>query len=167
MENKSMGEKIALYPGSFDPPTNGHLDIIERGIKLFDKVIVAVMKNPLKKGLFSVDERVEILNEILKDYPNAEADSFDGLTVNFAAEKGAFAMLRGLRAISDFDSEFQLALINRRLNRDIQTVFLMTGMRWIYISSSIVKEAAQFGGDVEGMVPEIVRQKLNEKYNKV
>ena len=161
-----MSKKIALYPGSFDPPTNGHLDIIERGSKLFDKVIVAVMKNPSKKGLFTVDERVEMLNEILKDYPNAEADAFDGLTVNFAAAKKACVMLRGLRALSDFDSEFQLALMNRRLNREIQTVFLMTGMRWIYISSSIVKEAAQFGGEVEGMVPDIVRGRLKEKFNK-
>ena len=159
-----MKEKIALYPGSFDPPTNGHLDIIERGSKLFDKIIVAVMVNPAKKGLFTEKERVEILNEIFKDNPNVEAESCDGLTVNFADSKNACVMLRGLRAVSDFDSEFQLALINRRLNREIQTVFLMTGMRWIYISSSIVKRAAQFGGNVEGMVPEIVCQKLKEKY---
>ena len=160
-----MSKKIAVYPGSFDPPTNGHLDIIERGSKLFDKIIVAVMRNPGKKGLFSDEERVEMLNEILVDYPNVEAEACDdGLTVDFAASKNACVMIRGLRAVSDFDSEFQLALINRRLNREIQTVFLMTGMRWIYISSSIIKQAAQFGGDVKGMVPEMVRKRLNEKF---
>jgi pantetheine-phosphate adenylyltransferase len=161
-----MTKKIALYPGSFDPPTNGHLDIIEKGSKLFDKVIVAVMINPDKKGLFSVEERMEMLNEILKDFPNVEADSFNGLTVDFAAERKACVMLRGLRALSDFDSEFQLSLMNRRLNKDIQTVFLMTGMRWIYISSSIIKQAAQFGGEVKGMVPDFVRKKLKQKYKK-
>ena len=161
-----MTKKIALYPGSFDPPTNGHLDIIEKGSKLFDKVIVAVMINPDKKGLFSVEERMEMLNEILKDFPNVEADSFNGLTVDFAAERKACVMLRGLRALSDFDSEFQLSLMNRRLNKDIQTVFLMTGMRWIYISSSIIKQAAQFGGEVKGMVPDFVPKKLKQKYKK-
>lgn len=161
-----MTKKIALYPGSFDPPTNGHLDIIEKGSQLFDKVIVAVMINPDKKGLFSIKERLEMLNEMLKDFPNVEADSFNGLTVDFAAERKACVMLRGLRALSDFDSEFQLSLMNRRLNKDIQTVFLMTGMRWIYISSSIIKQAAQFGGEVRGMVPDFVRKKLKAKFKK-
>ena len=157
-------ERIAIYPGSFDPVTNGHLDIVERGLKLFDKVIVAILQNPKKQFLFPPEDRLEMLKISLKDFRNVEADAFDGLLVDYAERRGAAAVLRGLRALSDFEFEFQMALMNRRLNREIQTVFLMTGMRWIYTSSSIIKEAAQFGGDIEGMVPPVVLARLKEKF---
>ena len=157
-------ERVAIYPGSFDPVTNGHLDILERGLKLFDKIILAILTNPKKIFLFSLAERIEMLEESLKEFPNVEIDTFDGLTVDFAAKRGAQGILRGLRAMSDFEYEFQMALMNRRLNREIQTVFLMTGLRWIYTSSSIIKEAAQFGGNIEGMVPPIVEDKIKQKY---
>jgi len=156
-------QRIAIYPGSFDPVTNGHLDIIKRGLKLFDRIIVAIMHNPAKESLFTVEERREMLEISLKSFSNIEIDTFNGLTVDYAAEKKAHAILRGMRAVSDFEFEFQLALMNRRLNREIQTVFLMTGLRWIYTSSSIIKEAAGFGGNVNGMVPPIVNARLKEK----
>lgn len=157
---------VAIYPGSFDPVTNGHLDIIKRGLRLFDKVIVAILINSAKQSqaLFSVEERIEMLKNSMKDIENTEVDYFNGLLVDYAAKRNANAILRGLRAVSDFEYEFQLALMNRRLNRDIQTVFLMTGFRWIFTSSSIIKEAARFGGDVTSMVPEEVNLKLKEKF---
>ena len=157
-------QRVAIYPGSFDPVTNGHIDIIERGLKLFDHIIVAILHNPAKTGLFRVEERKEMLEISLKNLSNVEVDTFDGLLVDYAAEKNAQAILRGMRAVSDFEYEFQLALMNRRLNRDIQTVFLMTGLRWIFTSSSIIKEAAGFGGNINGMVPQIVSEKLKEKF---
>jgi len=157
-------KKTAIYPGSFDPPTNGHIDIIERGLKLFDTIIVAILINPAKKSLFTVEERVELLKKSLNGQSNIEVDAYSGLLVDYAAQRNAQALLRGMRAVSDFEYEFQLALMNRSLNREIQTVFLMTGLRWIYISSSIVKEAALFGGDVESMVPPIVNQELIKKF---
>lgn len=157
--------KIAIYPGSFDPPTNGHLDIIERGLRLFDKLIVAILHNPAKqKALFTVEERIEMLEELFKDHPNVEVEAHSGLLVDYAEQKNASAILRGLRAVSDFEYEFQMALMNRRLKRKIQTVFLMTGLQWIFTSSSIVKEAATFGGDVESMVPPLVNKRLIERY---
>ena len=156
--------RTAIYPGSFDPVTNGHIDIIERGLKLFDKVIVAVLHNPGKNSLFSVPERAELLRQSLHHFPNIEVDTFDGLLVDYAEQKGADAILRGMRAVSDFEYEFQLALMNRRLNREIQTVFLMTGLRWIFTSSSIIKEAASFGGNIEGMVPQPVLEKLKNRF---
>ena len=159
-------ERVAIYPGSFDPVTNGHLDILERGLKLFDKIILAILTNPKKIFLFSLAERIEMLEESLKEFSNVEIDTFDGLTVDFAAKREAQGILRGLRAMSDFEYEFQLALMNRRLNREVQTVFLMTGLRWIYTSSSIIKEAAQFGGSIKGMVPPIVEKRIKEKYSK-
>jgi pantetheine-phosphate adenylyltransferase len=158
-------ERIAIYPGSFDPVTNGHLDILERGLSLFDKIIVAILTNPKKKFLFSLEERIEMLQDSLKKFSGVAIDTFDGLTVDFAARCKAQGILRGLRALSDFEYEFQMALMNRRLNREIQTVFLMTGLRWIYTSSSIIKEAAQFGGNIEGMVPPLVEKKIKEKYS--
>ena len=157
-------QKIAIYPGSFDPVTNGHIDIAERGLRIFDKIIVAILHNPIKKFLFSVEERAEMLKKSFEAYPDIEVETFDGLLVDYASRKGSIAILRGMRAVSDFEYEFQLALMNRRLNRDVQTVFLMTGLRWIFTSSSIIKEAAQFGGDIQSMVPPIVNRKLKEKF---
>ncbi|MBI5589051.1 MAG: pantetheine-phosphate adenylyltransferase [Deltaproteobacteria bacterium] len=158
--------RTAIYPGSFDPVTNGHLDIIERGFKLFDKIIVAILHNPAKKYLFSVEERMTMLRESLKKFPDIEIEAFDGLLVDYAVQKNAQAILRGMRAVSDFEYEFQMALMNRRLNRNVQTVFLMTGLRWIFTSSSIIKEAACFGGNINGMVPALVNQKLKEKFGR-
>ena len=157
-------ERIAIYPGSFDPVTNGHIDIAERGLKLFDKIIMAILHNPVKDFLFTVEERVEMLEMSFKDYPDITVETFDGLLVDYAARRKSIAILRGMRAVSDFEYEFQLALMNRRLKREIQTVFLMTGLRWIFTSSSIIKEAARFGGDITGMVPPVVNRKLMEKF---
>ena len=157
-------KRIAIYPGSFDPVTNGHLDIVARGLKLFDKIIVAIMHNPGKNAMFTLEERLDMLKASLKRFPNVEIDTFDGLTVEYAKQKKAQGILRGLRALSDFEFEFQMALMNRKLNREVQTIFLMTGMRWIYTSSSIIKEAARFGGNVNGMVPPLVQRKLKKKF---
>lgn len=158
--------KIAIYPGSFDPVTNGHVDIAQRGLRLFDKIIVAILSNPVKDFLFTVEERIEMLVSSFEEYPNIEVGTFDGLLVDYAAKKDSIAILRGMRAVSDFEYEFQLALMNRKLNREVQTVFLMTSLRWIFTSSSIIKEAAQFGGDIKGMVPPIVNEKLKEKFKR-
>jgi len=157
-------KKIAVYPGSFDPITNGHMDIITRGLRMFDELIVLIAYNPNKKTLFSVDERLEMIREVIKEYPIVRVDSYDGLLVDFVKNAGANVILRGLRALSDFEYEFQLALINRRLNREIETVFLMTGYKWFYTSSTIINEAASLGGSVKGLVPDVVNQKLVEKY---
>lgn len=156
--------KVAIYPGSFDPVTNGHIDIVERGLKLFDKLIVSILYNPNKKYLFALEERVEMLKDCLKKFKNVEIDSFDGLLVDYAASRKAHAILRGLRAMSDFEYEFQMALMNRRLNREIQTVFLMPGLRRIFTSSTIIKEIVQFGGNIDGMVPALVKKKLKKKF---
>jgi pantetheine-phosphate adenylyltransferase len=158
-------KKIAVYPGSFDPITNGHVDIIKRGLGVFDELIVLIAHNPNKKTLFSVEERVGMIQEVIRDFKNVRVDSFDGLLVDYAKVAGANVILRGLRALSDFEYEFQLALINRRLNRDVETIFLMTGYKWFYTSSTIINEAASLGGSVKGLVPEIVNQKLQEKYS--
>jgi len=157
--------KIAVYPGSFDPITNGHVDIIKRGLRVFDELIVLIAYNPNKKTLFSVEERVEMIQEVIRDFKNVRVDSFDGLLVEYVKVAGANVILRGLRALSDFEYEFQLALINRRLNRDVETIFLMTGYKWFYTSSTIINEAASLGGSVKGLVPEIVNQKLVQKYS--
>ena len=156
-------QHVAIYPGSFDPVTNGHIDIIERGLKLFDRIIVAILHNPGKKSLFSIPERLEMLHSALSGFDSVEIDAFDGLLVDYANRRGAHAILRGMRAVSDFEYEFQLALMNRKLNRDVQTVFLMTGLRWIFTSSSIIKEAAKFGGDISDMVPPEVNRRIMEK----
>ena len=157
--------KLAIYPGSFDPVTNGHIDIIVRGLKIFDDIVVCILNNPAKKVLFDIEERMDMLNQSLNGIKNIEVTTYDGLLVDFAVQRKANAILRGMRAVSDFEYEFQMALMNRRLNRDIQTVFLMTGLRWIFTSSSIIKEAARFGGNINGMVPKIVQQKLKEKFS--
>lgn len=156
--------RIAIYPGTFDPVTNGHIDIAERGLKLFDKIIVAILNNPVKKCFFTVEERVEMLQESFEKFSDIEVDTFNGLLVDYVAQRKSHAILRGMRAVSDFEYEFQLALMNRSLNREVQTVFLMTGLRWIFTSSSIIKEAASFGGDIKDMVPAVVNQKLKEKF---
>jgi pantetheine-phosphate adenylyltransferase len=159
-------QRVAIYPGSFDPVTNGHIDIVERGLRIFDRIVVAILHNPNKKALFTIEERMEMLQDCLKEFSNVEVDTFDGLLVDYACKRNAQAILRGLRALSDFDYEFQMALMNRRLNREIQTVFLMTGLRWIFTSSSIIREAARFGGNVNGMVPPLVSKKLKERFSR-
>ena len=158
--------KIALYPGTFDPMTNGHLSLIRRGCEVFDQIIVAVAENTPKNPLFSQMERVALAKEALHGEPRAVVEPFTGLTVEYAAKRGACALLRGLRAVSDFEYELQLALMNRRLQRHIQTVFLMTDYQWLFISSTMVKSAASQGADIKGLVPENVRLALEGKYQK-
>jgi len=158
-------KKIAVYPGSFDPITNGHVDIIKRGLRMFDELIVLIAHNRNKRALFSVEERQEMIQEVIRDCKNVRVDNCDGLLVDYVKSSGANVILRGLRALSDFEYEFQLALINRRLNRDIETVFLMTGYKWFYTSSTIINEAASLGGSVKGLVPEIVYLKLQDKFS--
>ena len=159
-----MNGRTAIYPGTFDPMTNGHISIIKRGLQIFDKLIIAILFNPNKKPLFTIDERIAMINEVLADTPNVEVDTFDGLLVDYAILKGSNVILRGLRALSDFEYEFQLALMNRKLNRDVQSIFLMTDYKWFYTSSTIVKEAVSLGGDINGLVPDIVEQRLKEKF---
>jgi pantetheine-phosphate adenylyltransferase len=164
---EKTSEKVAVYPGTFDPITMGHLDIIHRGLNLFDRIIIAIAQNPAKEPLFSLEERIQM---IWQCFPGAadriEVDDVSGLLVDYAYRRGAKAIIRGLRALSDFDYEFQLALMNRRIEREVETVFLMTGFRWIYISSSIIKDAARHGGDVSGLVPDHVCERLREKFLK-
>ena len=162
----SQKNRIAIYPGSFDPLTNGHIDIIERALEIFDKVIVAVLNNPSKNALFTMEERVQMIKQSFNGKNSILVDSFGGLLVDYAKMKDAVAIIRGMRALSDFESEFQMALMNRKLNKDVQSVFLMTGLRWIFTSSSIIKEAAQFGGDISDMVPKPVLVKMLEKFPK-
>lgn len=154
----------AIYPGSFDPATYGHLDIIKRAAELFDEVIVAVLNNSAKSPLFSVAERVNILEYITKDIPNVKVQSFDGLSVNFARSCEAKVIIRGLRAITDFEYELQMAQTNRVLAMDIDTMFLTTSLQYAYLSSTTVKEAASFGADISKFVPEYVVQRVEEKY---
>src|SRR5215212_4698111 len=155
--------KLAVYPGSFDPLTNGHVDIIERGTHLFDKIIVAILVNVDKSPLFSKSERVEIVREVFKGRPNVEVDTFDGLLVDYLARRKADVIVRGLRALSDFEAEFQMALMNRRLAPTIETVFMMPAEQYTYISSRLIKEVFSLGGQVHGLVPELVEQRLREK----
>jgi pantetheine-phosphate adenylyltransferase len=159
-----MCKKTAIYPGFFDPITNGHLSIVSRALKIFDKLIIAILKNPQKNPLFTVDERIYMINQTFKGEANVEVDTFDGLLVDYAVKKESNVVIRGLRALSDFEYEFQMALMNRKLNRNIQSIFLMTDYKWFYTSSTIIKEAASFGGDISGLVPKVVNQKLKEKF---
>jgi pantetheine-phosphate adenylyltransferase len=156
--------KAAVYPGSFDPITNGHLSIIRRGLEVFDQVIVAVAKNPEKKELFPLEERLDLIGRVTKDIPGVQVDTFTGLLVDYVVSRDTNVILRGIRALSDFDYEFQLALMNRKLSRKVQSVFLMTDYKWLYVSSTIIKEAASLGGDVNALVPDIVREALAEKF---
>jgi pantetheine-phosphate adenylyltransferase len=154
-------KKIAVYPGSFDPITNGHVDIITRALRMFDELIIVVAYNPNKSSLFTVHERMDLVREVIKDN-HIRVDCTAGLLVDYVKNIGANVILRGLRAVSDFEYEFQMALINRRLNRDIETVFLMTGYQWFYTSSNLIKEAAGLGGSVKGLVPDIVNERLEQ-----
>jgi len=155
--------RVAVYPGSFDPLTNGHVDIIRRGRRLFDRVIVAVLVNEDKRPLFSVAERVAMAREALADDAGVEVDRFDGLLVDYVARRGAGAVVRGLRAISDFEYEYQMALMNRRLDEHVETVFMMPAEQYVYISSRLVKEVCMLGGTVTGLVPPVVEQRLKDK----
>lgn len=155
---------VAIYPGTFDPITNGHVDIIKRALQLFDRVVVVIAINAQKTPLFTVEERMEMIRQCFNGTDRVEVEATSGLMVDFAVRMGACAIVRGLRAVSDFDYEFQLALMNRKLQRRVETVFLMTGFRWIYISSSIIKDAARHGGDISGVVPAHVRAALQARF---
>lgn len=159
------GMAVAIYPGSFDPLTNGHLSLIQRGLRMFDRLVVAVVVNPKKTPLFSVQERRELIQEAVKD-PRVEIDDFQGLLVDYAKQKQINVILRGLRAVSDFEHEFQMANMNRKLYAQFETVFMMTGEDYFYISSNMVREVASLGGDVKGLVPENVHAKLLAKFGR-
>ena len=158
--------KIAVYPGSFDPMTNGHLDIITRASKTFDKVYVAILTNSAKNPQFSLDQRIDWLKRATSELPNVEIDSFSGLLVNYANEKGASIIIKGLRAVSDFEYEFQMALTNRALSPNIETMFLMTNGKYSYLSSSIVKEIARLGGSLQGLVPDFMIEEVANEIKK-
>lgn len=157
--------RIAIYPGSFDPITNGHLDVITRACTIFDRVIIAVAENPRKKPLFSLTERLQMLRKLLKDLPKVEVDSYEGLTVEYARKRGACAIIRGLRVISDFEAEFVMALTNKKLAPEIETLFLMTEAQYSFISSSAVKELAFYGGCLKDMVPPEIEAELRAKFS--
>ena len=159
----SMGE-IAIYPGSFDPITNGHINIIERTLHIFDKLIVPVAINAAKTPLFTVEERVEIIKDVYKDNPNVIVDSFEGLLVDYVTAKDIHVIVRGLRAMSDFEYEFQMTFMNRKLDRHVETIFMMPGLKCFYVNSRIIKEVAVACGSVEGLVPDVVCEKLKEKF---
>ena len=156
-------ETLAIYPGSFDPLTNGHVDIIQRGAKLFDRIVVAILLNVEKSPLFTVTERVDIAREVFRGNPSVEVDTFDGLLVEYARRKRAGVIVRGLRAISDFEYEMQMALMNRNLNPEVETVFMMPAEPYTYVSSRLVKEVAALGGSVTNLVPRLVEERLRQK----
>jgi pantetheine-phosphate adenylyltransferase len=158
-----MKTSVAIYPGSFDPVTNGHLDLIERGQKMFDRLIVAVLKNTEKEPMFSVPERVEMLREVTRHWESVEIDVFEGLLVNYARKRGAAVILRGIRAVSDYEYELQMALMNRKLEPRLETVFMMPGETYSYLSAKVVREIAHFGGPLAGLVPPTVEQRLRAK----
>jgi len=155
----------AIYPGSFDPITFGHIDIIERSARLFDNVVVSILTNPQKAPLFSLEDRIEVMREILMPrFPNIVVDVFHGLLVDYAKQKGAQVIVRGIRAVTDYEYEFQMALMNRRLNPDIETVFMMPAEKYSYLSSRLVKEIAELGGSVTGLVPETIEKRLKQRF---
>jgi pantetheine-phosphate adenylyltransferase len=158
-----MKTSIAIYPGSFDPVTNGHLDLIERGEKMFDKLIVAVLKNVDKEPLFSLDERIDMLRQVTKQWDSVEIDVFQGLLVEYARKRGAAVILRGIRAVSDYEYELQMALMNRKLEPRLETVFMLPGETYSYLSAKLVREIAHLGGPLTGLVPPIVEQRLRAK----
>ena len=158
-----MNKGIAIYPGSFDPPTNGHLDLIQRGSKIFEELVVAILRNSEKSPMFSVGERAEMLRSLTADLRNVRIDTFDGLMVEYAKSIEATCIMRGIRFVSDYEYEFQMALMNRKLEPTLETVFMMPDDKYSYVSSRLVREVAQAGGPVKGLVPEIVEQKLREK----
>lgn len=159
--------RVAVYPGSFDPVTNGHIDVLERSCKLFDKIIIAVVHNASKKALFSLDERVKLLEASVAHLPNVEIDCFSGLLVNYLVEKNACAIIRGLRTVNDFEYEMHMAMINRELLPEVDTIFISSSKLYIFISSSAVKEAALIGGNVHGLVPDPVEKALERKYHEL
>jgi pantetheine-phosphate adenylyltransferase len=159
-------KRIAVYPGTFDPVTNGHVDLVERSLRMFDKVIVAIAANPGKKPLFTLEERLALFRSSLKSRRNVEIEGFDCLLVDYMKEKKAVGLIRGLRAVSDFEYELQLALMNRRLDSTVETVFLMPSEEYSFITSTIVKEAASYGGNVSSLVPKAVVRKLREKFGR-
>lgn len=159
-----MPRKIAVYPGSFDPITLGHLDIINRGLQIFDRVIVAVARNSSKNALFTIEERIELIRNTLTDRDRAIVDTFDGLLVDYVLSQGARVIIRGLRAVSDFEYEFQLAQINRGITHEVETLFMMTSVPYSYLSSSVVREISSLRGPVDNLVPSIVKQALDKKF---
>jgi len=158
--------RLAIFPGSFDPVTNGHVDIILRSAHLFERILVAVLVNPEKKGLFSPPERIEIIREVFREYPNVEVDSFDGLLVDYARRRRASAIIRGIRAVSDYEYEFQMALMNRHLEPSLETVFMMPAEQYTYLSSRLIKEVFSLGADVRGLVPPAVEAWMKRKQQK-
>ncbi|MGE5340901.1 MAG: pantetheine-phosphate adenylyltransferase [Candidatus Omnitrophota bacterium] len=162
-----MNQRIAVYPGSYDPLTNGHIDIIRRGLKIFDKIIVAALENVSKTYLFSLEERIDILKECFRDQPAIEVDYFDGLLVDYLRKKQAGVVVRGLRAISDFEIELQMAMMNRSIDPEFETLFLVPSVNYTFVSSRLVKEIYKLGGEIQPMVPPIVDQKLKEKFRKL
>ena len=158
-----MKKVTAIYPGSFDPPTNGHLDLIERGSHIFEELIVAILRNPDKSPLFTVGERRQMLEDLTARFRNVRVDTFDGLTVDYAAKVKAGAVLRGIRALSDYEYELQMALMNRKLRPDLETVFMMPAEQYSYLSSRLVREVGRLHGDISGLVPQVVEQRLKEK----
>ena len=161
-----MKNKIAVYPGTFDPITNGHVDLIERGLRIFDRVIIAVAPSLNKSPDFTLEERVDLIREVIGRNPRIEIDVIEGLLVEYIKKKNAAAVIRGLRAVSDFEYEFQLTLMNRKMDPNFEAVFLMPSERYTYLSSSIIKEVAKFGGSLKDMVPDVVEKRLKEKMNK-
>ena len=163
-QNRILSPFVAIYPGSFDPITNGHLDLIERGSRMAERLIVAVLRNSAKAPLFSVDERLEMIREAVADYTNVEVTSFEGLLVEFASRHSANLILRGIRAVSDYEHEWQMALMNRRMRPEIETVFLMASEEYSFISSTVVREVASLGGSIEGLVPPSVERRIRRRF---
>jgi pantetheine-phosphate adenylyltransferase len=159
--------KLGIYPGTFDPITNGHLDLIERGLRIFDEIIIAVAPSPKKQPLFDLKDRLRLIRESVKDCQNVKVEAFSGLLVEYVKDKGGIAIIRGLRAVSDFEYELQMALMNRRLDMNIETVFMMPSEEFSFLTSTIVKEVASFGGSVKGLVPEVVDAALKEKFKAI